>query len=105
MLGHRCGKPAKVQEGGVWLCHLHTEEGKQKRSDAWDAKYKADLAMRAERYAKEEQDRRKAKAFDGVLALLAESQESIGGDWRKRRDLIVAEWAAVPAPPKPKKEE
>ncbi len=79
---HNCRRPVKTEREGKYYCTVHDPENEKLRREKlhakWDAKSKARRKAELPRlYAHE------------MLALLTESQTSIEGDWRERRDALL----------------
>lgn len=89
-----CGKNAKFERGGKHYCGIHdpvtVAEKQAKKNAEWKAKWQANIDADAARRRSEALQQHKANCFDELLALLVESQTSIGGDWRQRRDAAIA---------------
>lgn len=69
-IGHQCGRPARVQEEGRWLCSLHTADGIKKRNEAIQAKWKAQDEIRDKRIEQNTKDKQKLALFDELLEAL-----------------------------------
>lgn len=82
MRGHMCQKSAIIQHEGAWYCGIHNPVAKAVRDAERKAKFDAEQEGRNKIYALN-------RAAAEMLELLKESQTSIGGDWRERRDAIV----------------
>lgn len=80
--GHMCQKKAKVTVDGKSYCGVHDPEKVAARRAAQDAKWKAENDRWSKNYALQ-------SAAQAMLNLLVESQTSIGGDWRERRDATI----------------
>lgn len=81
--GHMCQKAPKVERSGKWYCHVHDPIAVQEKNEIRQARWRAESEASNKRYRLE-------RAASEMLALLVESQTSIGGDWRERRDAILA---------------
>lgn len=86
MGGHLC---SRLPKDGGRFCSIHTPEAREQRRDERDARWKAERDVQRQQDARENQDKLKAEMFDGLLAILEESQTFIGGDWRERRDAAI----------------
>jgi hypothetical protein len=78
----RCEKKATVEVDGKPYCGLHDPAKVQARRDANLTAFNAKFDLRQARWRIE-------READNMLALLVESQTSIGGDWRERRDALI----------------
>jgi hypothetical protein len=78
-----CSKTGKVERDGKWYCGVHDPETVAARNAKRTAEFEKDWAVRKARMKLE-------AAAPDLLALLVESQTSIGGDWRERRDAAIA---------------
>lgn len=79
----RCKNSAKVVRDGKPFCGVHDPQRIQEQRDVRTAIFWEQAERRSA-------VRRIEAAGPQMLALLKESQTSIGGDWRERRDAIIA---------------
>ena len=90
---HVCARGAAYEHEGGWYCKTHYPPAIQEKCDKRNAEWAEKRKKQNEEYeaakrAKEEKDR-KANLFSELLEMLLESQISIGGDWRARRDALI----------------
>jgi hypothetical protein len=71
MRGHSCGKPAKVQESGFWLCSLHTAQGEKTRREKLHARWDADYAAQKALVEAKQEDLRRARVFPALVEALS----------------------------------
>lgn len=82
-----CGRPAKFEVDGKQYCGIHNPN---------KAPTKAQIAADAN-WELQKKKFRLERAAPELLALLIESQQDIGGDWRQRRDAAIAKATGVTA--------
>lgn len=80
---YRCDKGAKYEHEGDWYCKTHHPPTVKARSDASYSKWMAELqAQRAEERAAEDaaaEQKRRADAYDRLIAINAELQSALMG--------------------------
>lgn len=77
-----CGKTAKMEHEGKHYCGIHDPLKNAKKAAEREAQWAKEREESARKF-------RLTQAAPEMLALLIESQASIGGDWRERRDAII----------------
>lgn len=75
---HQCKKKPSIERDGKAYCKVHDPVARAEREAVSIEKY----------HAKQKAERPKWYA-QALLELLIESQTSIGGDWRQRRDALI----------------
>lgn len=70
MRGHLCGKPAKTQENGAWLCSIHTAAAEAKRNAERNARWDAEAEARRQAPAQAQERDRRASLFPELVEAL-----------------------------------
>lgn len=83
-----CSRKASVERDGKWYCGQHDPQAVADRRKTKESQWETEYQERQARYRLE-------AAAPELLALLIESQESIGGDWRARRDAAIEKVSGV----------
>lgn len=68
----RCHNEGVVEENGKWFCRIHSSEGKQKRQEKNQARWKEEAEFQKARWAKADEDRRAIELFPEVVEALRE---------------------------------